>query len=108
MARTHEIRVFCKDGDFEYEYNGKRSQFSTVWVHHGDTIRWVCENPKQYLATHIGFNSPFDKCRYRCEAGSHIQVTVTPTAQPGNYKYTVAVFDIEKIWTDDPEFIVRG
>lgn len=107
--RTHTIRVYCRRGQFEYEYNGgPRLPFSTVRVGWNDRIVLECEDSECWLAIHIGYNSPTPCCSYQAKPGGAIVVDIPPAAVAGVYKYTVAVFDGSDIWTDDPDFIVRG
>jgi hypothetical protein len=49
--------------------------------------------------------SPFEKGRYG-SAGAPIQAHFRPDAQGGTYQYFVAVYEADRIWTDDPEIIV--
>lgn len=101
MGRTMTIEINCSMGDFDYSDRSIR-------LNRGDVVRWVCKDPKAHFAIHIGWNSPFSKCRYRAGPGGVIEIEVPNEASMGCYKYHVAVFDGREIWTDDPEFIIRG
>ena len=99
-----EIEVDAK-GNFTYEN-------PLISVKPGDAIQWVCTNGVPF-AIHIGWDSPLDKFRYQSDGNPIDAIVPTPTVTkpyrgfPGYFRYTVAVYYNDKIWTDDPEIIVR-
>jgi len=98
ITQTVVIKV-NEEGDFDYE-NG------LIWVLPGDTIVWECEN-KYPFSIHFGWDSPLKQGRFQSENGNSKDTVVPDNARPGYYRYTVAVLRDEKIWTDDPELIVK-
>ena len=108
-GRTVKITIKVEDGDFSYVP-------CLPIVYRNQWIEWECE-PEYAFAVHPGWNSPqdvkknspFKKGRYRVEKEGIIKAKVEHDAPHGRYEYFVAVFDGEKIWTDDPFFILpRG
>jgi plastocyanin len=97
---TRTVTISMEDGNISYDK-------LCVFVEPEDTIEWACENDNYHFAVHIGWDSPLRKGRYRATKGKRISDRVPEDARPGRYKYFVAVFDGENIWTDDPEFIVK-
>lgn len=70
-----------------------------------DKIEWTCNFP---FAIHFPGITPLGKGRIRSKKEEKpISTKVRNDAQPGCYKYFVAVEENGQIWTDDPEFIVR-
>jgi len=75
-----------------------------LFVDRGDTIEWTCDFP---FAIHFPGITPLGKGRIRPKEGKTISTAVRNDAQPGCYKYFVAVYFDGNIWTDDPDFIVK-
>lgn len=99
-SREHTVRIVVdKDGNLTYDN-------PVIWVDRGDSIIWECQGDYPF-AVHVGWNSPLDKGRYQAPKGRKITANVPENALPGHYPYTVAVYEGERIWTDDPELIVR-
>lgn len=98
-SEKHTITIRHENGDLTYDACNVRLRW-------GDVIEWRCE-PRQPFAVHIGWDSPLRKGRYQSVDGNPIADTVPDGALPGRFKYFVAVFEDGKIWTDDPEFVVR-
>jgi hypothetical protein len=91
--------VVDKEGNFSYDN-------PLIWVDRGAKIIWECQGGYPF-AVHLGWDSPLDKGRYRASKKEKIVARVLNDARAGYYQYTVVVYDGEKIWTDDPELIVR-
>lgn len=99
-SREHKVRIIVdKDGNFSYEN-------ASILVDRGDSITWECQGGHPF-AVHLGWGSPLEKGRYRASKKEQIVAHVLNDAAAGHYRYTVVVCDGEKIWTDDPELIVR-
>jgi plastocyanin len=99
--QTHRVEIVINGGDLSYSIDNFK-------VDQGDSIIWSCD--KRYghcYSVHLGYKSPLAKGRYRRACGQEIIDRVSPKAEPGDYKYIVAVCDGENIWTDDPIFIVK-
>ena len=76
-----------------------------LFVDRGDKIAWECESP---FAIHFPGITLLGKGRIRSKKEEKsISTAVRNDAQPGCYKYFVAVYHDGNIWTDDPEFIVK-
>ncbi|MFQ6070837.1 MAG: hypothetical protein ACE5LC_09995 [Candidatus Aminicenantales bacterium] len=98
ISEKHTVAIRVDDeGEFKYD-NG------LIWVYPKDTIIWQCEYP---FSIHIGWHSPLKKGRFQSENSKDIVTVVPDDARPGYYRYTVAALVKGKIWTDDPEFIVK-
>jgi len=96
----HRVKIVVdKDGNFSYEN-------PLIWVDRGDSIIWECQGDYPF-AVHLGWGSPLDKGRYHASKKEQIVARVLNNALAGHYPYTVVVCDGEKLWTDDPELIVR-
>jgi plastocyanin len=94
------IRV-SEDGMFEYEKG-------LIRIYPGDTVTWVCDTGKKGPFTiHIGWDSPFEACSFHSTDGKEITATLPLNARPGYYRYMIAVLIDGKIYTDDPELIVK-
>lgn len=94
------IRV-SKDGIFEYEKG-------LIRINPGDTVTWICDTEKGGPFTvHIGWDSPFEACSFYSTDGKEITATLPLAARPGYYRYMIAVLVNGKIYTDDPELIVK-
>ena len=100
MNQSHIVKITCSpSGDFTFDPD-------PVVVRRGDNVEWVCTNDYPF-AVHLGWSSPFLKGRYRAPGRSKVSDRIPENAHYGDYKYFVAVFDGENIWTDDPRIIVR-
>jgi len=99
--QPHRVEIIVKNGEICYSNDYFK-------VNRGDSIIWSCD--KKYghcYSVHLGYKSPLPKGRYRKACGQDIRDKVKTNAEPGEYKYFVAVYDGKNIWTDDPIFIVR-
>jgi len=100
----HIVVIEVKDkGQIDYK-NG------LVRIYPEDTIVWQCPRCKEAekpFSVHIGWNSPFEKCSYQSSDGSDITVNVPAEARSDYFRYMVAVLVDGKIYTDDPELIVK-
>lgn len=103
MPKSHVIAFSQKKGDFSYHKN------EILTVNPGDSIEWKCRDGHAF-AVHIGRQSPLSKGRFRARAGRSVS-TVVPKTPRQNYvkivKYTIAVYDGENVWSDDPLIIIR-
>jgi len=90
------ITFSVTNGDFEYSE-------LVAGVNPGDKIEWICENGYDF-AVHLSRYSPLNKGRFRGKKS--FSADVKNDAERGIYKYFVAVYDGEKIWTDDPVLII--
>lgn len=98
--KTHTVSItLTPSGDLEYVN-------PLIWVDRGDKIIWECTN-RHAFTVHLGWNSPLENGRLRAKKGNNIDADVPMNAPPGYYRYTVAVYDEDEIWTDDPELIVK-
>jgi hypothetical protein len=95
----HSVEIIVKNGDFTYRPG------PTVQVKRGHDIEWVCSTGD--YAVHLGWESPCEKGRYRAGKGEPVTGQVLQGAPYGRYKYSVAVHQDGKVWTDDPDIIVR-
>ncbi|UCG50724.1 MAG: hypothetical protein JSW58_11005 [Candidatus Latescibacterota bacterium] len=95
------VKVGCVNGDFSYSDQ-------LCELKRGDVVEITSEQGYP-IAVHIGWKTPFNKGRDRAPAGEKIELTVLSDAIPGEYKYLVAVYEPkkDKIWTDDPYFIIK-
>jgi hypothetical protein len=97
------ITIDCSpDGDFEYDRY-------ECHVKKNETMEWLCTG-KGFYAIHLGWESPFDDICYQAPLGERISIRIPENARRGRYKYSVVVFDAfqERIFMDDPHFIIRG
>jgi hypothetical protein len=110
MGDEHVVEISHKKGKFKYRLNdGAKQEFLTFRVSPGDRITWVCQNPTDHFAIDCGYVSPFPTRHFRGhQAQERTGNSVPANALPGRYKYTVAVWDGQELWMDDPEFIIRG
>lgn len=92
------VNINLRNGEFTYHPCCPK-------VKQGEELKWRCDDGA--FAVHIGYNSPLPKGRYRAKSGDETGDNVGSNAQPGHYKYSVAVYDGEYLWTDDPIFIIR-
>jgi plastocyanin len=101
-AVTHETTIIVDErGEFEYQ-NG------LIRILPGDTVIWKCmRTAKGPFTVHIGWDSPFKECFFHSKNGEDIKVTLPLDAEPGYYRYMLAVLVDGIIYTDDPELIVR-
>jgi len=90
------ITINVNDGNFTYSE-------LVAYVDPGDDIEWICENEYDF-AIHLSRCSPLNKGRFRGK--KIIKANVEKDAKRGIYKYFVAVYYGEEIWTDDPVLIV--
>ena len=97
--KKHSVTITVnQEGKFSYDN-------PMIWVDAGDSVTW--KSPKNPIfAVHLGWDSPLDKGRYHSSTGE-IKASVLDSAQPGYFRYSVAVFDGKNIWTGDPEIIVK-
>ena len=93
-----EVKITLRNGNLSYHPCCPK-------VNRGEELTWKCDEGA--FAVHIGYNSPLPKGRYRAKKGDATGDNVGGNAQPGEYKYFVAVYDGEQVWTDDPIFIVK-
>jgi len=97
---SHITTVMVNEkGYFDYE-NG------LIRVYPGETVIWKCIT-KGPFTIHIGWDSPFKECSFRSTDGKPITETLPLTARSGYYRYMIAVLVGDKIYTDDPELIVK-
>ncbi len=102
-SRTvHETTIVVDQrGEFKY-HNG------LIRIYPGDTVIWKCQKPERGPFTiHIGWDSPFEECSFYSENGDDIEAKLPKNAKPGYYRYMLAVLVNGKIYTDDPELIVK-
>jgi hypothetical protein len=103
MPKSYTIFFSVSKGDFYYHKN------EILTVNPGDSVEWKCKDGYAF-AVHIGRGSPLAKGRFRARAGGLIS-TVIPKNPRDKYmkivKYTIAVFDGENVWSDDPLIIIR-
>jgi len=95
---TKTVTIYLNNGDIGYSDE-------RIKVDQDDEVEWGCDNPEHHFSVHFGYNSPLPKGRYRTRPKGRTGGKVV--GKPGIYKYFVAVFDGENIWTDDPDLIVR-
>ena len=88
-----------ENGNFTYT----EDHFQVDWK---DTIKWKCK-VKGHFAIHLGPQTPFDWKSKHSKVISLIEGTVKNLAPEKEYKYFVAIYDGNKLLTDDPIFIVR-
>ena len=110
MADEHVVEIIQRRGDFMYRLNGGSPQeFLTFRVRRGDTITWICQKSDAHFAVDCGYDSPFPTRHFQGRPGqTRVGDKIRTQVPEGRYKYTVAVWDDEGVWTDDPEFIIRG
>jgi plastocyanin len=97
---SHITTVMVNErGYFDYE-NG------LIRVYPGETVIWKCIT-KGPFTIHIGWNSPFKACSFHSLKGEEIRAELPEDAPPGYYRYMIAVLVGDKIYTDDPELIVK-
>ncbi len=109
--KTWKIEISMKDGEILYDKYCDSVRVYRVTAQKGDKIQWICEFGDRF-AIHVGWNSPLDFISQDGPAGPKsepITGTVQEDAHFDEFKYSVAVWDVNenKIWTDDPRFIVR-
>jgi plastocyanin len=97
----HVVKIKVENGDFTYNPQG-------LMVYRNDTVEWICDEGHAF-AVHLGWNSPFEKCRYRAKKGQSVgPEKIRDDAPWDRYEYFVSVLETdEKIQTDDPELIVK-
>ena len=97
------ITIDCSpDGDFEYDKYECR-------VRPNETMEWLC-NGEGFYAIYLGWESPFEEMSFQKPLGERISIRIPEKPRWGRYKYSVVVFDAiqERIFVDDPHFIIRG
>ena len=103
MPKSFTVYFSVSKGDFHYHKN------EILTVDPGDSVEWKCKDGHAF-AVHIGRESPLAKGRFRAKAGRSVS-TVIPKSSRQNYvkivKYTLAVFDGDNVWSDDPLIIIR-
>jgi hypothetical protein len=77
-----------------------------AYLRRGQTIEWICQGNFPF-AIHMGYDTPFEKEHYQAPPRQSIRLSIAPSHRYGRYKYTVAVFDGENVWIEDPELIIR-
>ena len=92
------VKITLKNGDLSYSPCCPK-------LDKGEELKWICNDG--IFAVHIGYNSPLPKGRYRAKKGEETGDKILGDATPGDYKYSVSVYDGEYLWTDDPKFIIR-
>jgi len=98
------ITIDCSpEGNFDY--NNKYE----CHVKPGETMEWLCIG-KGFYSIYLGWESPVAKMIYQAPLGERISIYIPEDARWGRYKYSVVVFDAdqERIFVDDPHFIIRG
>ncbi len=73
-----------------------------------EMIVWSSESGKAF-ALNFGWASPFEEMSYHAKPGKDIRLPIDIAAEPGKYKYFVAVFDDSdgQVVTADPDLIIR-
>jgi len=94
------VKVTFQSGKFEYDY-------PEIRIVPGERLIWQNTHSTHHIAIHIGWDSPLLQTSYQAGPGESIEADVPFNAPQGDYKYLVAIFDGEKIWMDDPRFIIR-
>lgn len=96
----HTITIDIRNGEIVYDK-------PKVITGPGDVIGWKCEVKNAHFAVHFDPISPLALNRASALGEESINDEILLEASSGRYKYFVAVFDGKRIYTDDPELIVR-
>jgi hypothetical protein len=88
--------------------NGEQIEYQpeTVCLKRNESVIFQCIDGHTF-SVDFGYNSPLGKKSFQALRGDQIRVKVPNDTQYGKYKYTIAIFDGEKVWIEDPYMIIR-
>ena len=103
MPRSHQIQI-----RLEHIPHGPQIivvvEPNPCYIGPGDEVVWSCEDGYPF-AIHFDPLSPVEHRRASAPGGAMIGEQVRGKILPGKYRYLVAVFDGNRIHTEDPELI---
>jgi plastocyanin len=96
-VHTVQISFDAETGTFEYSLDPVRAA-------PGDLIEWNCDQGS--WSVHFVSGTPLTQQALRGKRREAKRLPVRPNAEPGTYKYSVAVAIGEDVFIDDPEVVI--